>query len=135
MKKNKFSPWTGQGYISGLSRKKQKQEILKGKITKWLLVIWFFSFFVFLFLLMMSSYPTSAAKEEQLVFGNVAGQYIANKVDYNDYLTNIKQLQTSEFSLTLRWAPGENFYQGKTYRIPISFKNPIFTFRYVTVIS
>ena len=60
-----------------------------------------------------------------------AGGLHYNKVDYNDYLTNIKQLQTSEFSLTLRWAPGENFYQGKTYRIPISFKNPIFTFRYV----
>ncbi|MGE0569301.1 MAG: DUF5686 family protein, partial [Bacteroidia bacterium] len=31
----------------------------------------------------------------------------------------------------LRWAPNEKFYQGKTYRIPISFKNPIFTLRYV----
>ena len=42
-----------------------------------------------------------------------------------------QDVQTSEFALTLRWAPNEKFYQGKTYRIPISFKNPVFTLRYL----
>jgi hypothetical protein len=53
--------------------------------------------------------------------------------NYTDYLKDsfdIKNIQTSEVLLTLRWAPNEKFYQGKTYRIPISFKNPIFTLRY-----
>lgn len=60
-----------------------------------------------------------------------AGGLHYNKTDYNNLLLDEKNIQTSEASLTLRWAPNEKFYQGKTYRIPISFKNPIFTLRYV----
>lgn len=40
-------------------------------------------------------------------------------------------ITTAEFSLTLRWAPHEQFYQGKVYRIPIANKYPIVTFRAV----
>jgi hypothetical protein len=64
-----------------------------------------------------------------------AGGLHYNLTDYNDHASDIKNIQTSEFSLLLRWAPGEKFYQGKTYRIPISFKNPIFTLRYVAGIK
>ena len=39
----------------------------------------------------------------------------------------INNLTTSEVSLELRWAPREQFYQGKTYRTPIFNKYPIFT--------
>ena len=60
-----------------------------------------------------------------------AGSLNYNKTDYTDFTTSEKNLQTSEVSLTLRWAPNEKFYQGKTYRIPITFKNPIFTLRYI----
>jgi len=38
-------------------------------------------------------------------------------------------IKTAEFSLELRWAPHEQFYQGKVYRIPIANKYPIFTLR------
>jgi len=38
-------------------------------------------------------------------------------------------ITTAEFSLELRWAPHEQFYQGKVYRIPIPNKYPIVTFR------
>lgn len=60
-----------------------------------------------------------------------AGTLNYNKYDYTDLTTSVKNVQTSEASLTLRWAPNEKFYQGKTYRIPVTFKNPIFTLRYI----
>jgi len=55
-----------------------------------------------------------------------------SRVSYaNDSVTNSTNLQTSEFSLSLRYAKGEKFYQGKTYRIPILNRNPVVRFRYV----
>lgn len=60
-----------------------------------------------------------------------AGGLYYNAYDYNNRNSDIKNLQTSEFSLNLRWAPNEQFYQGKTYRIPISFKNPVFNLRFI----
>lgn len=42
----------------------------------------------------------------------------------------VKDLRTSEFNAMLRWAPNEQFYQGKTYRIPIYNSYPVFTMRY-----
>jgi hypothetical protein len=40
-------------------------------------------------------------------------------------------ITTAEVSLELRWAPHEQFYQGKVYRIPIANKYPIVNFRAV----
>src|SRR5215204_980481 len=42
----------------------------------------------------------------------------------------IPDLTTSELSAQIRWAPNEQFYQGKIYRIPIINKYPVFTFQY-----
>ncbi|WP_221393223.1 DUF5686 and carboxypeptidase-like regulatory domain-containing protein [Dyadobacter sp. NIV53] len=42
----------------------------------------------------------------------------------------IQQLSNTEVNLELRFAPKEQFYQGKLYRTPIINKFPIFTFRY-----
>jgi hypothetical protein len=42
----------------------------------------------------------------------------------------INNLQTTDLSLELRYAPHEKFYQGKLYRTPIPDKYPIFTLRY-----
>jgi hypothetical protein len=42
----------------------------------------------------------------------------------------IKQITTSEFSTTLRWAPGEQFYQGKSGRSNVINKYPILTLQY-----
>lgn len=66
---------------------------------------------------------------------SAAGNLHYNVKDYNDFQTDVKDIQTSEFSVVLRWAPGEKFYQGKTYRIPISYKNPVFTLRCVAGIK
>jgi hypothetical protein len=47
----------------------------------------------------------------------------------------VNHLTTSEASLQLRYAPHEQFYQGKIYRIPIPNQYPIITFNYVQGIS
>jgi hypothetical protein len=44
---------------------------------------------------------------------------------------NIIDLTTSEANLTLRYAPNEQFYQGKIYRIPIPNKYPVFQLSYI----
>ena len=59
-----------------------------------------------------------------------AGAIIYNK-EVNGSLVNVNKLITSEFSGELRWAPKEQFYQGKVYRIPIINKYPIFTLRFI----
>lgn len=51
--------------------------------------------------------------------------------DYKNATYALDQLRTSEISFSLRWAPNEQFYQGKVYRIPIYNKYPIFTFRFI----
>jgi len=43
---------------------------------------------------------------------------------------NVKQLSNTELNMELRYAPREQFYQGKLYRTPIINKFPIFTIRY-----
>jgi hypothetical protein len=42
----------------------------------------------------------------------------------------VDHLTTTELSAKIRWAPKEQFYQGKIYRIPIINKYPIFTFQF-----
>lgn len=41
----------------------------------------------------------------------------------------VKSLQLSEFTSEIRWAPHEQFYQGKRFRRPIKNPYPIFTLR------
>ncbi|HET9058082.1 MAG TPA: DUF5686 family protein [Chitinophagaceae bacterium] len=57
-----------------------------------------------------------------------AGDIIYEKVADNSL---VKELTTSEVSAELRWAPNEQFYQGKNYRIPIINKYPVFKLRYI----
>ncbi|HEX4849942.1 MAG TPA: DUF5686 family protein, partial [Puia sp.] len=42
----------------------------------------------------------------------------------------VNSLTTTELSAEVRWAPHEQFYQGKVYRIPIINQYPIFTLRF-----
>jgi len=51
------------------------------------------------------------------------------------HLNVIPDISTSEISAELRWAPHEQFYQGKVYRVPIINKYPIFKIRYVAGIK
>lgn len=59
-----------------------------------------------------------------------AGSIVYTKV-VNGTDVNVNNLITSEFSAELRWAPHEQFYQGKVFRIPIINKYPILTFRVI----
>ncbi len=43
---------------------------------------------------------------------------------------SIQELTNTELSVDLRYAPKEQFYQGKIYRVPIQNKYPIFNLRY-----
>jgi hypothetical protein len=55
------------------------------------------------------------------------------RFNYTDYLAkgnDVNSLNISEFYLNLRYAPHETFYQGKTFRIPIYSRYPIFELRY-----
>lgn len=43
---------------------------------------------------------------------------------------SLKNITTSDFTLTLRYAPKEAYYIGKVYRVPIINRYPIFTLTY-----
>ncbi|MDP9961848.1 DUF5686 family protein [Chryseobacterium lathyri] len=43
--------------------------------------------------------------------------------------TNISDVTTSEIYTEFRWAPHEEFYQGKLYRLPLPNRHPVFTVR------
>ena len=47
----------------------------------------------------------------------------------------IDQINTSEVSVQLRYAPNEKFYQGKVYRTPLIGKYPVFNLRYTAGIK
>ncbi|MBT1711629.1 carboxypeptidase-like regulatory domain-containing protein [Fulvivirgaceae bacterium PWU5] len=49
----------------------------------------------------------------------------------DDELQPVPNVITSEINLEFRWAPGEQFYQGKLYRIPIPNRYPILTARFI----
>lgn len=61
-----------------------------------------------------------------------AGSIVFEKEGTGEVIPNIT---TSELLAELRWAPNEQFYQGKVYRIPIKNKYPIFTLRYIAGIK
>lgn len=50
-------------------------------------------------------------------------------------LVPVKSINTTELTVGLRYAPHEQFYQGKTYRVPIVNKYPIFQVRYTAGIN
>jgi hypothetical protein len=54
--------------------------------------------------------------------------YFNNEI--NGVSNNIPSLTTAEITASLRYAPNEQFYQGKIYRVDIPNKYPIFTLNY-----
>ncbi|QRR03890.1 DUF5686 and carboxypeptidase-like regulatory domain-containing protein [Dyadobacter sandarakinus] len=59
-----------------------------------------------------------------------AGILRYENLDSEGQLNNIMHLNNTEANVELRYAPNEQFYQGKLYRTPIINKYPIFTVRY-----
>jgi Family of unknown function (DUF5686) len=58
-----------------------------------------------------------------------AGALWYNKTNYLEPNFNVKENINTEANLTLRYAPGEKFYQGKNYRRPIITPYPILTLK------
>jgi len=71
------------------------------------------------------SYELTLTNRTQSPAGSL---YFVNSL--NNQPNNVLDLTTSEANLTLRYAPNEQFYQGKIYRIPIPSKYPIFQLDY-----
>ncbi|HSU50558.1 MAG TPA: DUF5686 family protein [Segetibacter sp.] len=63
-----------------------------------------------------------------------AGSIVYEK-ENGDHSNTVPNITTSELSAEIRWAPHEQFYQGKVYRIPIINKYPIFKLRYIAGIK
>jgi hypothetical protein len=63
-----------------------------------------------------------------------AGSIVYEK-QHEGYVNSVPDVTTSELSAEIRWAPHEQFYQGKVYRIPIINKYPIFKLRYIAGIK
>jgi hypothetical protein len=53
----------------------------------------------------------------------------------NNIPVQVPGITTTELNASFRWAPKEQFYQGKVYRIPIFNKYPIFTLNYAAGVS
>jgi hypothetical protein len=59
-----------------------------------------------------------------------AGSLYFLNLDNSNLLQNIGRLTTTEFTAGIRYAPNEQFYQGKIYRVPIPSKYPVITVDY-----
>ncbi|HPT20524.1 MAG TPA: DUF5686 family protein [Bacteroidales bacterium] len=59
-----------------------------------------------------------------------AGNLFFNYSDYLLHQNDVQSINTSELFVNLRYAPHERFYQGKTYRTPISSKYPVTELQY-----
>jgi hypothetical protein len=53
------------------------------------------------------------------------GNLFFNTTDYTLFANDIPDINFSELSLNLRYAPNETFYQGKLYRTPLPSKYPV----------
>ncbi len=77
------------------------------------------------------SYTFSAKYWKQAPAGK---EFVYTKLN-NGNPFNIPDIKTGELSAEFRYAPHEQFYQGKLYRIPIINKYPIFRLRYIAGIK
>ncbi|HVX51628.1 MAG TPA: DUF5686 family protein, partial [Chitinophagaceae bacterium] len=69
------------------------------------------------------SYTLGFKYWKQTPAGNIT--YVKNIAD------TVHNLTATELSAEFRWAPNEQFYQSKVYRVPIVNKYPIFTLRFI----
>jgi len=65
-----------------------------------------------------------------LGFKNWLQKPAGNIVYVKNVMDTVTRLTTSEVSAEIRWAPNEQFYQSKVYRVPIVNKYPIYTLRF-----
>ncbi|MFT4033357.1 MAG: DUF5686 family protein [Siphonobacter sp.] len=59
-----------------------------------------------------------------------AGILKYERFDDEGTLSDVRNLTNTEFNFELRYAPNEQYYQGKLYRTPLFNRYPVFTLRY-----
>lgn len=58
------------------------------------------------------------------------GNLYFNYSNYNEHRNDVDHINVSEFNVSLRYAPNESFYQGKTFRVQNYNRYPILELRY-----
>lgn len=59
-----------------------------------------------------------------------AGSLYFNYTDYSLKKNDVSNIDISEVNITLRYAPNEQYMQGKQFRIPLASKYPVFQLQY-----
>lgn len=77
------------------------------------------------------SYALELTKWKQMPAGILTYQ----QLDEQGTIQNHAELNSTQISLRLRYAPNEQFYQGKLYRTPVYNQYPIFTLNYAAGIK
>ncbi len=72
------------------------------------------------------SYSIGLNNQTQTPTGSL---YFLN-LNSNNQQQTITNITTTDANISLRYAPNEQFYQGKIYRIPVPSKNPVFNLSY-----
>jgi hypothetical protein len=113
------------GQLDGFSQESSYSSIKRGDNTKWLYNHIFRINYVHEFGDHLS-YNLGLRYWQQQPAGSI--EYIYQKTPTDP--DTVSSLTTTELSATLRWAPHEQYFEGKVGRGPIANKYPIFTFRY-----
>jgi hypothetical protein len=113
------------GQIDGFSQESSYSSIKRGDNTKWLYNDIFNLSYIHEFGDHLS-YDLAFRYWQQHPGGSIVYAYETNPNQYD----SVQSVTTADFSLTLRWAPHEEYYESKGGRSPIANKYPIFTFRY-----
>jgi len=61
------------------------------------------------------------------ISSQAAGSLLFENYDNNGHLTKINNLTTSEVNISIRFAPNEQFYQNRHYRVSMTKKEPVIT--------
>jgi hypothetical protein len=113
------------GQMDGFTQESSYSSIKRGDDTKWLYNDIFKVDYVHEFGDHLS-YDVGFRYWQQHPGGSIVYLYEKNPNQYD----SVQTITTSEFNVTLRWAPHEEYYEGKAGRVPISNKYPVISLRY-----
>ena len=113
------------GQMDGFTEESSYSSIKRGDNTKWLYNDIFKIDYVHEFGDHLS-YDLGFRYWDQHPGGSIVYVYEQNPNQYD----SVQSITTTELSATLRWAPHEQYYEGKAGRAPVANKYPIFTLRY-----
>ncbi|TDW97222.1 DUF5686 family protein [Dinghuibacter silviterrae] len=113
------------GQMDGFNQESSYSSLKRGDNTKWLYNDIFKVDYVHEFGDHLS-YDLGFRYWQQHPGGSIAYVYELNPNEYD----SVQSVTTTELNLTLRWAPHEEYYQGKVGRVSVANRYPIITLRY-----